>query len=146
MLKRGGMCSGELETRLRKMNSRLYIRRGNRDGSFSRAGIYHWEKEWNIDNEDLDNDINGHQNRLCSVGVNFIPERSVFDEKGHCITRGWREIFAFLHDKNLIRITGDLGHRDGFLDPTKYGYAIIVGENGKQVGIISRESKPWVRL
>jgi len=136
------MFSGELECLLRELNPRLQIRRGNREHTHNRAGIYHYEKKYNVDNEDQDNGITGFWNRICSIGVNYLPERTRWDEAGHHVTRGWRETIAMLHDKGLVKIPGGQDARRRFLDPHLHGYPMVVNKHGKEIGIANRN---WVK-
>jgi len=139
---RGSMWSGEFEGLLRELNPRLQVRRGSTDDTFGRAGIYAFEKGYDVDREDFDNGLNGHWNRVCSIGVNLLPERTIWDEKGHQIKRGWREALAMLHDRKLIRIPGGRDARRRMLDPHIHGYPTVVDKYGHTVGVARRE---WVK-
>ena len=80
------MLSGDFERKLKKLNPRLKIFCG--DDRYKPAGLYYV-----VGNEYV---------QICGVDKNYIPEYTIWDDKGHIIKAGWRRAISQLLQRHLV--------------------------------------------
>ena len=78
------MLAGEFSRLCKKLNSNIWFSFNN-DNYYRNAGLY----------------CGGEH--ICGVPANYVPEHTVFDEKGIIIDRGWRDIFPILLNRKVIK-------------------------------------------
>ena len=105
---RGNLWPGEFRDLLRKLNPRLEIFRGNRDGKSHLASVRFWERTFDPLGL-FEYASEGNWRPICACSTDWIPERTIFGEDGRILKRGWREVLDILEKKSIIRIPRELG-------------------------------------
>lgn len=80
------MLSGELERKLRKLNSKLRIFCGDDDSKA--AGVYHT--------------IGGEYQLVCGVDKNWVGEYPIMKADGQLAHSGWRRVLRILLQEGLV--------------------------------------------
>lgn len=90
------------------------------------ASVCYWHPEYE---EEAGNEYRseGNWRHVARIPVKVIPERSIYDAKGHILLRGWRELLARLSNRKLIKIPARYGGRHGILN---FGHPVTIVNAG----------------